>query len=154
MGMEVLIIFITQKDAAFPIYLYIFQFQDFHFLCPNDTVFDQQHLVCSNWFDVDCQRSTQVWIIISIRYIPPPAIVFLYHLHMQHLPSHDTSINHYFSCGLYVLQILMIMVLNYFSVFPARFCFWQPVTQWLRIWHRLWYRVPKLWWQQWWYQLP
>ena len=38
----------------------IFQFQDFHFLCPNDTVFDQQHLVCSNWFDVDCQRSTQV----------------------------------------------------------------------------------------------
>ena len=60
MGMEVLIIFITGKDAAFPIYLYIFQFQDFHFLCPNDTVFDQQHLVCSNWFDVDCQRSTQV----------------------------------------------------------------------------------------------
>ena len=40
--------------------LTIFQFQDFHFLCPNDTVFDQQHLVCSNWFDVDCQRSLEV----------------------------------------------------------------------------------------------
>ena len=35
----------------------LFQFQDFHFLCPNDTVFDQQHLVCTNWFDVDCQQS-------------------------------------------------------------------------------------------------
>lgn len=33
------------------------EFQDFHFLCPNDTVFDQQHLVCTNWFDVDCQQS-------------------------------------------------------------------------------------------------
>lgn len=36
-----------------------YEFQDFHFLCPNDTVFDQQHLVCTNWFDVDCQQSTQ-----------------------------------------------------------------------------------------------
>jgi hypothetical protein len=31
-----------------------YEFQDFHFLCPNDTVFDQQHLVCTNWFEVDC----------------------------------------------------------------------------------------------------
>jgi len=36
-----------------------YEFQDFHFLCPNDTVFDQQHLVCTNWFDVDCSQSFQ-----------------------------------------------------------------------------------------------
>lgn len=36
-----------------------YEFQDFHFLCPNDTVFDQQHLVCTNWFDVDCLQSIQ-----------------------------------------------------------------------------------------------
>ena len=36
---------------------YLFQFQDFRFLCPNDTVFDQQNLVCTNWFEVDCHQS-------------------------------------------------------------------------------------------------
>ena len=40
--------------------LIIFQFQDFHFLCPNDTVFDQQHLVCTNWFEVDCHAQLAV----------------------------------------------------------------------------------------------
>ena len=38
-------------------FLFIFQFQDFRFLCPNDTVFDQQNLVCTNWFEVDCHQS-------------------------------------------------------------------------------------------------
>ena len=36
---------------------FFFQFQDFRFLCPNDTVFDQQNLVCTNWFEVDCHQS-------------------------------------------------------------------------------------------------
>eukprot|EP00094_Tigriopus_californicus_P006170 TCALIF_05940-PA protein Name:"Protein of unknown function" AED:0.62 eAED:0.62 QI:0/0.33/0/0.5/1/1/4/0/1450 len=35
----------------------IHEFRDFKFLCPNDTVFDQQNLVCTNWFEVDCQQS-------------------------------------------------------------------------------------------------
>ena len=26
-------------------------------MCPNDTVFDQQNLVCTNWFEVDCKSS-------------------------------------------------------------------------------------------------
>jgi hypothetical protein len=39
---------------------FLFQFQDFHFLCPNDTVFDQQHLVCTNWFEVDCHAQLAV----------------------------------------------------------------------------------------------
>ena len=38
-----------------------FQFQDFRFLCPNDTVFDQQNLVCTNWFEVDCRQSVQLF---------------------------------------------------------------------------------------------
>ena len=38
-----------------------FQFQDFRFLCPNDTVFDQQNLVCTNWFEVDCTQSVQLF---------------------------------------------------------------------------------------------
>ena len=41
--------------------LFIFQFQDFRFLCPNDTVFDQQNLVCTNWFEVDCAQSVQLF---------------------------------------------------------------------------------------------
>ena len=43
--------------------MFLFQFQDFHFLCPNDTVFDQQHLVCTNWFEVDCYAQIEVSII-------------------------------------------------------------------------------------------
>ena len=39
-----------------------FQFQDFRFLCPNDTVFDQQHLVCTNWFEVDCQEAVALFL--------------------------------------------------------------------------------------------
>ena len=39
-----------------------FQFQDFRFLCPNDTVFDQQNLVCTNWFEVDCQQSVALFL--------------------------------------------------------------------------------------------
>ncbi len=45
----------TQKLKS--CYLFHFQFQDFRFLCPNDTVFDQQNLVCTNWFEVDCHQS-------------------------------------------------------------------------------------------------
>ena len=41
--------------------LFMFQFQDFRFLCPNDTVFDQQNLVCTNWFEVDCAQSVQLF---------------------------------------------------------------------------------------------
>ena len=42
--------------------LVLLQFQDFRFLCPNDTVFDQQHLVCTNWFEVDCQQSVRLFL--------------------------------------------------------------------------------------------
>ncbi|CAB4057866.1 unnamed protein product [Lepeophtheirus salmonis] len=38
-----------------------FEFQDFRFLCPNDTVFDQQNLVCTNWFEVDCAQSVSLF---------------------------------------------------------------------------------------------
>ncbi|XP_043247519.1 mucin-5AC-like [Amphibalanus amphitrite] len=33
----------------------------FRFLCPNNTVFDQQHLICANWFQVSCDRSTVLY---------------------------------------------------------------------------------------------
>lgn len=45
-----------------PFSLFSFQFQDFRFLCPNDTVFDQQNLVCTNWFEVDCQQSVALFL--------------------------------------------------------------------------------------------
>ncbi|CAB3364710.1 Hypothetical predicted protein [Cloeon dipterum] len=32
--------------------------QDFRFLCPNDTMFDQENQICANWFDIDCEAST------------------------------------------------------------------------------------------------
>jgi hypothetical protein len=35
-----------------------FQVQDFRFLCPNGTAFDQDHQICAEWEDVDCDIST------------------------------------------------------------------------------------------------
>lgn len=32
--------------------------QDFRFLCPNGTAFDQDHQICADWEDVDCDPST------------------------------------------------------------------------------------------------
>jgi hypothetical protein len=43
--------------ATEEVFFFFSQFQDFRFLCPNDTVFDQQNLVCTNWFEVDCKSS-------------------------------------------------------------------------------------------------
>ncbi|XP_034952647.1 GATA zinc finger domain-containing protein 14-like [Chelonus insularis] len=32
--------------------------QDYKFLCPNDTAFDQESQTCANWYDVDCEAAT------------------------------------------------------------------------------------------------
>lgn len=34
------------------------QVQDFRFLCPNGTAFDQDHQICAEWEDVDCDATT------------------------------------------------------------------------------------------------
>lgn len=34
------------------------QVRDFKFMCPNDTVFDQENFICANWFEIDCRSST------------------------------------------------------------------------------------------------
>ncbi|PNF15537.1 hypothetical protein B7P43_G16530 [Cryptotermes secundus] len=31
--------------------------QDYRFLCPNDTSFDQENQICANWFDIDCEAA-------------------------------------------------------------------------------------------------
>ena len=36
----------------------IIQVRDFKFMCPNDTVFDQENFICANWFEIDCRSST------------------------------------------------------------------------------------------------
>lgn len=33
------------------------QVQDFRFLCPNGTAFDQEAQICADWGDVDCESS-------------------------------------------------------------------------------------------------
>lgn len=35
-----------------------FQIQDFRFLCPNGTAFDQEAQICADWGDVDCEAAT------------------------------------------------------------------------------------------------
>lgn len=35
-----------------------FQVQDFRFLCPNGTAFDQEAQTCADWGDVDCDQAT------------------------------------------------------------------------------------------------
>ncbi|XP_054275836.1 GATA zinc finger domain-containing protein 14-like [Macrosteles quadrilineatus] len=32
--------------------------QDFRFLCPNDTAFDQENQICDDWYNIDCEAST------------------------------------------------------------------------------------------------
>lgn len=32
-----------------------FQIQDFRFLCPNDTSFDQENQICDDWYNIDCE---------------------------------------------------------------------------------------------------
>ncbi|XP_046744125.1 homeobox protein 2-like isoform X2 [Diprion similis] len=32
--------------------------QDYRFLCPNDTAFDQESQTCADWYDVDCEAAT------------------------------------------------------------------------------------------------
>lgn len=34
------------------------QVQDFRFLCPNGTAFDQEAQTCADWGDVDCEQAT------------------------------------------------------------------------------------------------
>ena len=34
------------------------QVRDFKFMCPDDTVFDQENFICANWFEIDCRSST------------------------------------------------------------------------------------------------
>ena len=34
------------------------QVRDFKFMCPTDTVFDQENFICANWFEIDCRSST------------------------------------------------------------------------------------------------
>nr|CAD7398159.1 unnamed protein product [Timema poppensis] len=36
----------------------MFHLQDFRFLCPNETSFDQENQICANWFDIDCEATT------------------------------------------------------------------------------------------------
>ena len=39
-------------------YIFFVQVRDFKFMCPNDTVFDQENFICANWFEIDCRSST------------------------------------------------------------------------------------------------
>ncbi|CAL4239328.1 unnamed protein product, partial [Meganyctiphanes norvegica] len=47
---------------------------DFKFLCPNDTVFDQQNFICANWWDVDCKSSTQHYSKNDVFIVPEPEV--------------------------------------------------------------------------------
>eukprot|EP00099_Drosophila_melanogaster_P010176 NP_001262936.1 uncharacterized protein Dmel_CG13643, isoform C [Drosophila melanogaster] len=35
--------------------------QDYRFLCPNTTAFDQELQICANWLDVDCDKATSFY---------------------------------------------------------------------------------------------
>lgn len=38
--------------------MYTLQIQDFRFLCPNGTAFDQEAQTCADWGDVDCEQAS------------------------------------------------------------------------------------------------
>lgn len=37
---------------------FIVQVQDFRFLCPNNTAFDQENQICDDWYNIDCEAAT------------------------------------------------------------------------------------------------
>lgn len=39
-------------------YIFTFQIQNFRFLCPNATAFDQEAQTCADFGDVDCEQAT------------------------------------------------------------------------------------------------
>ncbi|XP_030239432.1 probable serine/threonine-protein kinase DDB_G0282963 isoform X1 [Drosophila navojoa] len=41
---------------------FVQQVQDYRFLCPNSTAFDQELQICANWADVDCDKSTSLYL--------------------------------------------------------------------------------------------
>ncbi|KAH8278870.1 hypothetical protein KR018_010525, partial [Drosophila ironensis] len=40
---------------------FVQQVQDYRFLCPNTTAFDQELQICANWADVDCGKATSLY---------------------------------------------------------------------------------------------
>ncbi|XP_034662079.1 mucin-5AC isoform X1 [Drosophila subobscura] len=40
---------------------FVQQVQDYRFLCPNTTAFDQELQICANWADVDCDKATSYY---------------------------------------------------------------------------------------------
>lgn len=40
---------------------FVQQVQDYRFLCPNSTAFDQELQICANWADVDCDKATSLY---------------------------------------------------------------------------------------------
>lgn len=40
---------------------FVQQVQDYRFLCPNTTAFDQELQICANWADVDCDKATSLY---------------------------------------------------------------------------------------------
>ncbi|KAH8388293.1 hypothetical protein KR093_003003, partial [Drosophila rubida] len=40
------------------VHSFVQQVQDYRFLCPNSTAFDQELQICANWADVDCDKAT------------------------------------------------------------------------------------------------
>lgn len=55
-------IFIYQASPLFKLYfifyIFSFQIQNFRFLCPNATAFDQEAQTCADFGDVDCEQAT------------------------------------------------------------------------------------------------
>ncbi|XP_047102271.1 mucin-4 [Schistocerca piceifrons] len=53
--------------------------QNYRFLCPNDTAFDQESQICASWYDVDCEAAllyADNFDLYRIGYVPSsPAIV-------------------------------------------------------------------------------
>ena len=45
--------FLTSFNAN----IFVFQISDHKFLCPNNTIFDQQNLICASWWDTECNKT-------------------------------------------------------------------------------------------------
>lgn len=43
------------------VHSFVPQVQDYRFLCPNSTAFDQELQICANWADVDCDKATSYY---------------------------------------------------------------------------------------------
>ncbi|CAH0746921.1 unnamed protein product [Bemisia tabaci] len=64
--------------------------QDFRFLCPNNTAFDQENQICDDWYNIDCEAAT---LFYSDNFDLFRIVLYLLNFDLIWHPDPKTNIN-------------------------------------------------------------